>query len=115
MKKKIAFFLRRWALARAQAIVTAADEWLHRREITMRAEIARASYQAEVDPAASAAREREHRKFAGVSADGCSSASLTIRRKTTGARPRLSAVRMGPRRQTPHLKYEHGAFVRTER
>jgi hypothetical protein len=88
LNKRVKFFLRRWALARAQAIVTAADEWLHAKEVALREEIA------------------------GVSADGCTGASLTNRRKTTGARPRLSAVRMGPRRQSPRLKYQHGEFVR---
>jgi hypothetical protein len=104
--------LRRFLLKTLRNAIDSADEWVHAQEVSLRDEAARPAPLAEVDPAASRERERELKKFAGVSAAGCSSA-LFDQGKTTGARPRLSAARSGPRRQIPRLKYQHGEFVRS--
>jgi hypothetical protein len=105
--------LRRLSLRWLRKALDRADELLHAQEVKLREEAARPALLAEVDPAASRKRELALKEIAGVSAAGCSSVPVT-RDKTTGARPRLSAVRMGPRRQTPRLKYQHGEFVRSE-
>lgn len=77
-------------------LVWRADEWIHTQEIRLRDSLA----------------EREAKRLPARPPIGCSSASLTNRRKTTGAAPRLSAVSMGRRRQTPRMVYQHGEFVR---
>lgn len=64
-------------------IVWVADEWIHRQELAMRQEAGRQEYIAEVDPVASAARERVHKRSARA------------------ARPRL-----------PRLQYKAGEWVR---
>jgi hypothetical protein len=87
------FWLHRWALARAQAIVTAADEWLHRREIALRAEIEEEKpfppAPIEFNRRASARRER------------------TVKDVRERAIPRA-------RSRTPRLRYAHGEFTRVE-
>jgi hypothetical protein len=75
--------LRRWALKKLRAIVWAADEWLHKQELQMRQDAARKEHLTEVDPAASAARERVSKKPASK-----------------------------PRARRPRLIYQHGYWVR---
>jgi hypothetical protein len=96
----------------------ALDGWIQRQEEKLREAPARAAALAEVDPVASARREQQ---IAGVSADGCTSVPVH-RDKATGARDRLSAVSMAPRRQKgvviirkpkpARLRYRAGQFVR---
>jgi hypothetical protein len=108
-----------------RAVTLAVDDWIQRQEVALREGPARARYQAEVDPAQSERREQSIRageKFAGVPADGCTSACLTKARKRTGTRDRLSAAVYGPspakgvviiRRPKPvRLRYRAGQFVR---
>jgi hypothetical protein len=77
--------LRLWALKKLRMIVWAADEWLHKQELQMRQDAARKEHLAEVDPAASAARERVSKKSAHK-----------------------------PRARRPRLVYQGGQFVRRE-
>jgi hypothetical protein len=76
--------LRRWSLKTLRNAIDRADEWCHEQEVRLRDEAAKPAYLAEVDPVASAARERVHKKTARA------------------ARPRLA-----------RLKYQHGEFVRS--
>jgi hypothetical protein len=77
--------LRRWSLKTLRNVIDRADEWCHEQEVGFREQAAgNSEYAAEVDPVASAARERVHKKTARA------------------ARPRLA-----------RLKYQHGEFVRS--
>lgn len=67
----------------ARAVTLAADDWIQRQEVRLRDNSAVATFQAEVDPIASAVREK------------------AIRRAARITKPRL-----------PRLKYQHGEFVR---
>lgn len=118
--------LRIWSLKALRGAIWRADEWIHAQELKLREEAEMEKYRAEVSPAKSAARERVHRRESGRAAHppqgemnlpACpplDAAAPAIAGRTTGARARLSAVRMGPRRQSfPRLKYQHGEFVRS--
>jgi hypothetical protein len=136
-----------------RAVTLAVDDWIQRQEVRLRDKAAMAEFLAEVDPAASAAREQNRKalisqrhfdapdvllrgearsgeqtasaspkEFAGVPADGCTSACPTKARKRTGTRDRLSAAVYGPspaksvviiRKPKPaRLRYRAGQFVR---
>jgi hypothetical protein len=73
-------------LRTARAITLTVDDWIQRQEVALRGASVVAEFQAEVDPVASAAREK------------------VIRRER---KPRV--VRPKPAR----LKYQHGEFVRS--
>lgn len=70
----------------ARAVTLAADDWIQRQEVRLRNTTAMADFQAEVDPIASAAREKVIRRE---------------RKPRTQARPKLA-----------RLKYQQGQFVR---
>jgi hypothetical protein len=154
-EKSIFLSARKWSLRMLRNALDRADEWVHEQEVAMRQEAGKQEILAEVDPAASAAREREWEELGarsgyvpiGAGGDGIQSrpprlvvfddcktpgkttqlrllsklpacppldATASHRDRSTGAGPRLSAVRTGPRRQMPRLKYQHGEFLRTE-
>lgn len=84
-------------------LIDRADEWCHGLEVLLRHEAAVAAAKAEVDPVASAARERAIKKLAGVS-----TGKSTI---GNSASPHSRVLR--PHR-LPRLKYRQGEFVRSE-
>ena len=88
-------------LRTARTITLTVDDWIQRQEVSLREGAAVAQFQAEVDPAASAVREKE-KKIGGVSA----------RKSNTGSSASPHSRALVPRRQ-PRLKYQHGEFVRT--
>jgi hypothetical protein len=94
--------LRRWSLKTLRNVIDRADEWCHELEVRLRDEAAKPAYAAEVDPAASAARERSIKKLGGVSAG----------KSITGSSASPHSRVLGPHR-LPRLKYQHGEFVRS--
>ncbi len=73
-------------LRTARTITLTVDDWIQRQEVSLREGAAVAQFQAEVDPAASAVREKAIRRE-------------RMPRATRAARP-------------ARLKYQHGEFVR---
>lgn len=86
----------------ARAVTLAADDWIQRQEVRLRDTAAMADFQAEVDPVASAVRERAIKKLGGVSAG----------KSTIGNSASPHSRKLAPHR-LPRLKYQHGEFVRS--
>jgi hypothetical protein len=84
-----------------RALADAADDWIHAQEVNLRAPAALAESLAEVDPAASAARERAIKKLGGVSAG----------KSNTGNSASPHSRTLGPHRP-PRLRYQAGQWVR---
>lgn len=84
----------RWTLRRARLALDVADEWIHAQEVRLREQAAIPQRLAEVDPIASAARERSHKK---------SARAVSSSRTPSRVRPRM-----------PRLVYQAGQFVRRE-
>jgi hypothetical protein len=105
--------LRRWSLKMLRNAIWRADEWCHEQEVRLREEAARPAFQAEVNRVQSAKREHALKKLPAC--PPLDATAPAVAGKTTGARRRLSAASMAPRRQFPKLKYQHGEFVSRER
>lgn len=109
--------LKRWAIRTLRLILDRADEWLHAQEVRIRDEAARPAYVAEVDPAASATREKEFRgrRLSTQLADGrAAQEPREIGHVRREARTPFTSIPRRPRKLMPRLRYESGQFVRRE-
>jgi hypothetical protein len=98
--------LRRWSLKTLRNAIDRADTWCHRQEVGFREQVAgNSEYAAEMDPVASALREKHRSGQAAYTIvwDGCKTAGKT------------TPLQLAVRRHVPRLKYQHGEFVEVNR
>jgi hypothetical protein len=97
--KPMRLYLWKLFLRTARTITLTVDDWIQRQEVSLRARAAVAEFQSEVDPVASALRERS----------GQATREKAVRRER---KPRVySELRRAAR--PARLKYQHGEFVRS--
>ena len=92
--------LRRVSLRILRNALDRADEWVRAQEIELRQEARKQEVLAEVDPAASRAREHSIKRSGAVRGGLLNGAG-----EMASIRPRAKAL--------PRLKYQHGEFVRS--
>jgi hypothetical protein len=90
-------------LRTAREITLTMDDWIQRQEVSLREGAAVAQFQAEVDPVASAAREKSYRIVHDGVTTGGKTTPLEILHARSG-KPRVARL--------ARLKYQHGEFVR---
>lgn len=97
-RSRFTALLWRWTLRRARLALDVADEWIHAQEVRLREQAAIPQRLAEVDPIASAVRER---------------AVLAARQNNDKAQRKLNRMAVGVKpMRLPRLRYEAGQFVR---
>lgn len=82
-------------------LIWRADEWVHAQEQKLKAPAIRAEYAAEVDPVASAARERTHKRLGARHPDPLL--------KRAGE---MASIQPSAKIKLPRLHYEQGSWVR---
>lgn len=105
MKSELKLKLWRLFLRAVRAVTLTVDDWVQAQELKLREPAVRAAAQVEVDPVASALREKALR---------ASSPEKALRRESLlgGTVPAVNGARHSRRAGAPRLRYQAGQFVR---